>query len=55
MDTRQIFKKKEIDDYDLWLYDGDLKDTIKKFASMQKDSKYLVWARLKELISNFKM
>lgn len=52
--TRNSQKKKR-DNYDLWVYNGDLNDAMKKFAETQGDSKHSVWARLKELTSNFNM
>lgn len=40
MTTREIPEGKEKGDYDLWMYNGDLNDAMKKFAALQGDSKY---------------
>ena len=37
---QEIPERKERDDYDLWMYDGDLNDAMMKFAATQGDSKY---------------
>lgn len=37
---REIPERKEKDDYDLWMHDGDLNDAMKKFAAMQSNNKY---------------
>ena len=38
--SREIPERKERDDYDSWVYDGDLNDAMSKFAGTQGDSKY---------------
>ncbi len=40
MTVKKTSKRKEIEDGDLWLYDEDVNDVIKKFARAQDDSKY---------------
>ena len=37
---RKISKKKESDNGDLWIYDEDVNDIIKKFVKTQNDHKY---------------
>ena len=36
----EIPEKKERDNYDLWIYDGDLNDAMRKFAVTKGDGKY---------------
>ncbi len=40
MNTREIPKRKQRDDYDSWMYDRDLNDAMRKLAGTQSDSKY---------------
>ena len=40
VNQREIPEKKEKEDYDSWMYDGDLNDAMRKFAATQGDSKY---------------
>ncbi len=40
MNTQEILERKERYDYDLWMYDRNLNDVMRKFAGMQGDSKY---------------
>ncbi len=40
MSQQEIPEKKERDDYNLWMYDGDLNDAMRKFAGTQGDSEY---------------
>lgn len=38
--STKIPKRKDRDNYDSWMYDGDLNDAMRKFAAMQGNSKY---------------
>ena len=40
MSKREIPERKDRDDGDLWLYDEDVNDAIRKFAKAKGDSKY---------------
>lgn len=40
LSIRKISEKKERDDGDLWMYDEDVNDAIKKFVKTQGDCKY---------------
>ena len=40
MKTRKILERKDRDNDDSWIYDEDVNNAIKKFARVQKDSKY---------------
>lgn len=41
MSSRDIPARQERNDYDSWMYDGDLNDAMRKFARTQGDSKHL--------------
>ncbi len=42
VESREIPGKKEREDSDSWMYDGDLNDTMRKFVKTQGDRKYNV-------------
>lgn len=40
VEKSEIPERKDRNDGDLWMYDEDVNNTIKKFARAQRDSKY---------------
>lgn len=41
VDNHEILERKKRDDYDSWMYNLDLNDTMRKFTVIQSDSKYI--------------